>query len=65
MADDDVFTLRDGRIVRTDDHRGRREALTAAWPERIDGTAQCVGHELAAAVIASVVGLIGTNQEGR
>ena len=25
-----VFTLRDGRIVRIDDYRGRREALTAA-----------------------------------
>jgi hypothetical protein len=25
-----VFTPRDGRIVRIDDHRGRREALTAA-----------------------------------
>jgi hypothetical protein len=25
-----VFTLRDGRILRTDDYRGRREALTAA-----------------------------------
>ena len=24
-----VFTLRDGRIVRIDDYRGRREALTA------------------------------------
>ena len=25
-----VFTLRDGRIVRIDDYRGRREALAAA-----------------------------------
>jgi hypothetical protein len=25
-----VFTLRDGRIVRIDDYRSRREALTAA-----------------------------------
>ena len=32
-----VFTLRDGRIVRIDDYRGRREALTAAGvPEDVD-----------------------------
>jgi hypothetical protein len=32
-----VFTLRDGRIVRIDDYRDRKEALTAGVAEHADG----------------------------
>jgi hypothetical protein len=51
-----VFTLRDGRIVRIDDYRGRREALTAAgvaedadWrelPAADEPVRECVVDEL-------------------